>query len=420
MKPRKLVWRWAVVGVVAASTIGTCAWAAVKRAVHAQKRTVRFEILHNFTGGRDGSYPYGRLIVDRQGNLYGTTSHGGRHAVGTVFELSQNGGGDWRRKVLHAFGSHSGDGAYGYDQLIFDQRGNLYSTTGGGGAHGGGSVFELLPDGRGGWKERVIHSFGDAYGEQLPGGLIFDKSGNLYGRSPSGSGGGCTYGCGSVWELSPNGNGGWKFATLQKFDSSNGANPWGDLNIDASGELWGTTSNGGTYGYGVVFELTPNGSGGWIYNVIHNFNSTDGAYPAYGRLVFGKKGHVFGTTEIGGTNDTGTVFTLIPGAGGSYNFTSIYSFGPELNGDGNFPCGGLRFDKAGHLYGTTTLGGSENSGTVFELVHGGDGWTETVLHSFADGSDPYIGVTTDEKGHFYGTTTGGGSDQVGTVFEITP
>ena len=141
-----------------------------------------------------------------------------------------------------------------------------------------------------------------------------------------------------------------------------------------------------------------------------------------GRLVFGKKGHVFGPTSEGGTgNITGTVFTLIPTAGGSYNFTTIYNFGDVGSGDADYPIGGLRFDELGHLYGTSAYGGSFDWGTVFELVHRKGSWTETVLHSFDKfATTPSSGVTTDGKGHFFGTTLYGGANNAGTVFEITP
>ncbi len=430
MKPRKVPFPWVFILTLVLLTAVLAA-----AAVHGRKRAIGFKTLHVFTGASDGdgNSPTGRPILDRKGNLYGTTEYGGANDTGTVFELSPNGSSlGWTEKVLYSFEADGGNECNRpLEQLIFDKHGNLYGAAPGP-YWGAGCVFELSPNRSGGWTETMLYLFtGGSDGGNPGGSLIMDKAGNLYGVASDGGGGvGCSgYGCGTVWELSPNGSGGWNFTTLHVFDGVDGDYPIGGLNRDSSGNLWGKTAARSYGENGVVFELTRNGGGTWTFHLIHTFSGTGGRAPGYGRLVFGKHGHVFGTTEEGGTNGHGTIFVLIPTGGDSYKLTDIYNFG-GYNQDGIFPDAGLRFDKAGHLYGTTQFGGWHNYyGTVFELIHSSSGWTETILHSFDffdDGAYPVAGVNADRKGHFYGTTSEGGGGGgcrrygCGTVYEITP
>jgi uncharacterized repeat protein (TIGR03803 family) len=352
---------------------------------------------------------------------------------------------NWHEKVLHSF--NGTDGWSPEAGLIFDAAGNLYGTTeyggtgGNCGAYGCGTVFELTPNGSGGWTETVLYSFcpqtGCTDGANPAAGLIFDAAGNLYGTTEYAG----AYNSGTVFELTPNGSGGWTETVLYSFCSqancTDGYGPLAGLIFDASGNLYGTTRDGGAYGYGTVFELTPTGGGGWTETVLHSFNQngTDGAYP-YAGLTFDTAGNLYGTTAYGGPYDyfgghPGTVFELTPTAGGGWTETVLYSFCSQANcADGLNPYAGLIFDSAGNLYGTTPVGG-QGHGTVFELTPtAGGGWTEQVLLNFngTDGNYPTAGLIFDAAGNLYGTTYEGGSwtgcsdgpNGCGTVFELTP
>ncbi|MGA2905131.1 MAG: choice-of-anchor tandem repeat GloVer-containing protein [Candidatus Korobacteraceae bacterium] len=378
------------------------------------------KVLHSFGSiNNDGAGPYAGLIFDAAGNLYGTTGYGGTYNVGTVFELTPNGSGGWTEQVLHSFGSINNDGAGPYAGLIFDAAGNLYGTTTSGGTYSDGTVFKLTPTTGGGWTEQVLHNFnGDGYDPRA--GLIFDATGNLYGMTEGGNG---DYPDGTVFELTPTAGEGWTAKVLHGFNGADGLYPWlGSLIFDGAGDLYGTTLEGGTYGAGVVFELMPAAGGSWTETVLHSFNDngTDGALPAAG-LIFDAAGNLYGTTNAGGTYDAGTVFKLAPTGDGSWTETVLHNFG---NGtDGALPAAGLIFDAAGNLYGTTEVGGFYGDGTVFELTpNGSGGWTEQVLFSFnlADGWYPYAGLILDAAGNLYGTTYTGGTYTYGTVFELTP
>jgi uncharacterized repeat protein (TIGR03803 family) len=385
----------------------------------------REKVLHSFGSGADGKQPdYGGLILDGAGNLYGATEYGGAHGCGTVFELSPSEGGGWTETVLHSFNNNGTDGWYPLTGLIFDAAGNLYGTTLYG--QGYGAVFELSPSEGGGWTEKVLYNFTGAYNGRYANGLTFDSAGNLYGTT---SGGGlyCSLygGCGTVFELSPTGGGSVTERVLHSFGSgTDGSTPSAPLIFDAAGNLYGTTNAGGAAGgEGTVFELSPTGGGNWTETVLYSFGPLpDGAEPWTGALTFDSAGNLYGTTAAGGTNRDGTVFELSPTAGGGWTEQVLHDFG---NGtDGFEPFGGLIIDAAGNLYGTTTQGGLEGEGTVFELAPSGGGWTETLLYSFVnngtDGTYPLAGLTFDSAGNLYGTTGLSGTNGYGTAFELTP
>ncbi|MGB8886055.1 MAG: choice-of-anchor tandem repeat GloVer-containing protein [Candidatus Korobacteraceae bacterium] len=382
-------------------------------------------ILHSFNyNGADGANPYASLIFDHAGNLYGTTSYGGIHYVGAVFELSPNGSGGWTETILHSFNFNGTDGYYPYAGLISDAAGNLYSTTYYGGRYTVGTMFELSPNGSGGWTEKTPYSFdyNGTDGAYPEAGLISDAAGNFYGTTSSGG----IYDAGTVFELSPNGSGGYTHKLLYSFgNGTDGSYPYAGLVLDGSGNLYGTTSYGGIhYYYGTVFELSPNGSGGWTETLLHsfNYNGSDGAYP-YAGLIRDGSGNLYGTTESGGIHGYGTVFEFTPNGSGGWTETILHSFNYNT-GDGNYPQAGLILDGAGNLYGTTESGGIHGYGTVFELSPHGGSWTETVLRSFndngADAYEPEAGLTLDGTGNLYGTTPYGGIHDEGAVFELTP
>ncbi len=391
-----------------------------------------FKVLYSFSGGNDGGGAWGSVVMDKQGNLYGTTSGGGAFGYGTVFELSPNSDGTWSETVLHSFMLNDPDGSNPQSTLIFDSAGNLYGIALTGGQHNSGTVFELIPS-AGGWSFQLLYAFGayrgDAGGPK--GGLLMGGQGNLFG-----AGGGGAIGPGAAFELSP--GSGWTESVIYSFGASKGIGGIGlstGLTLDAKGNLYGTTleggdfSCGGGYGCGTAFKLVPGSSGSLTEIVLHTFTGppSDGQNPGYGRLFYDGKGHVYGTTQVGGGTGCyvgggcGTVYELTQGPKG-WKEILIHEFG---NGnEGAYPVSGLIFDGAGSAYGTTAAGGSACScGAVFKLTPTTSGhWKYTLLHAFqgADGSGPSAEVILDGNGNLYGTTATGGTGGAGVVFEITP
>jgi uncharacterized repeat protein (TIGR03803 family) len=340
-------------------------------------------VLHDFAWGKSGSVPYSGLIFDSSGNLYGTTFEGGRgsclfRACGVVFELTPTTSGRWQETVLYAFSGRD-DGGSPYAGLIFDSAGNLYGTTVLGGSHGLGVVFELLPTSSGTWKEKVLHSFtGGKDGSQPSGGLIFDNTGNLYGDTTRGGyGPGCGgYGCGVVFKLTPTSHGKWRETVLYSFKGAkDGAMPSGSsLIFDSTGSLYGTTGGdaegcGGYGGCGVVFKLSPTSDGRWKETVLHTFTGgADGAL-AGPALTLDSTGNVYGTAYNGGISNCaygcGVAFKLTSTSNGEWNESVLHSF--TGGNDGGNPASGLIFDSKGSLYGSTTTGGTDGWGGIFEL-----------------------------------------------------
>jgi len=381
------------------------------------------QILYSFSKGADGGLPLAGLVMDGAGNLYGTTWVGGTSGYGVVFELSPGAGGDWTQTVLHSF-TGGKDGGLPLAGLIIDGAGNLYGTTQQGGSKGHGTAFEMIPGAGGKWKEKVLHSFGRKDGSDPAAALIMDAAGNLYGTAPEG--GSKEYG--AVFMLMPpvKGSTKWTVKTLHSFNNNqkDGYAPLASLVMDASGNLYGTASQGGKNGAGVVFQMTPNGDGTWSEQIIHSFdsgNGKDGSLSTSG-LLLDAAGNLYGTTEDGGKDRFyGVAFELTPDVGGKWNETILRTF--DDGKGGGEPNASLIMDANGNLYGTTTTGG--NAGVAFELTQGANGkWKETVLHTFKHGKDgaaPYAGLVFDSKGNLYGTTKlGGGTADSGTVFEITP
>jgi len=279
-------------------------------------------VLYDFMGGSDGSEPTQgtNVIFDQMGNIYGTTVSGGAYGHGTVYKLTRSGGG-WRESVIHTFGG-PGDGAQPMHSVIFDTSGNLYGTTLSGGANNNGAVFQLVQSGSG-WTENILVSFSlsGSAGAIPYAGLLIDHSGNLYGatsanasggRPPFGYGGG-----GAVFELIPS-DGGWTLKVLYNFSDPGGGyhcGPYGNLVMDAAGNLYGTTYSDGAYGYGSVFKLTP-ASGQWTYTSLHDFCSdgwpcSDGQLPS-GDLTMDANGNFYDTASRGGTSTYGVVWKITP------------------------------------------------------------------------------------------------------------
>ena len=382
-------------------------------------------VLHTFEF-TDGSEPQAGLVADSAGNLYGTTTVGGSGHVGTVFELSPDGQGGWTYNEIY-----TGVGGVG---IAIDNRDNLYISV----DIAAGGIVELSPGPNGTWVESNSYGFTGTYdGSDPVAPVIFDANGNVYGTALNGGG----YGVGTVFELVPVGNQ-WLERTLHTFTGGlDGAYPEGSLIMDREGNLYGTTSGGGTgYQRGVVFKLHPTASG-WKETVLYSFSggATDGANPT-GNLIFDRAGNLYGTTAGGfnsvpGQYGTGGVYQLTPKG----LITWLYQF--TGGADGGTPGNGLAFDPEGNLYGTTVFGGDTTDnycsdgvggcGVVYELTpsnsNGTTAWTESVLHSFTSGSDgdsssatPYL----DLAGNVYVTSFGGGdtygSHGDGTVLEMKP
>jgi len=390
----------------------------------------------------DGYYPMGGLVVDSSGNLFGTTAEGSDtlcdlaevYGCGIVYELVKSSNG-YSEKVLYSFGSSSpaSDGASPQAGLIMDAAGNLYGTTPYGGSpnclvdigvDGCGTVFELVMSSTG-YTENVLYTFTGPDGATPYAGLTMDSSGNLYGTTYNG--GACEHG--TVFELVKS-SGGYTKKVLYSFGctSTDGWYPYAGVTIDAVGNLYGTTESAGASGYGMVFELV-NSSGTYVEKVLYSFGgtATDGAYPV-AALLMDASGNLYGTTSQGGAYGKGTVFQLV-NSSGTYMEKVLYSFGGTAV-DGNDPIASLLLDASGNLYGTTKLGGSTTAcggsgcGTAFELVNSSGSYAERLLHSFSggsDGSNPAAALIMDSSGNLYSTTEVGGSSlQGGTVFTINP
>jgi len=363
-----------------------------------------FTLLYTFTSGADGGDPIGGLIMDPQGNLYGTTAEGGNpacpHGCGTVFKLDPAG----HETVLYSFAGM--DGEYPRASLLRDAQGNLYGTTASGGAAGWGTVFKVDPSG----TETVLYSFTGAGDGGSPGlgALIMDAQGNLYGTTQAG--GAC---CGTVFKVDVTGS----ESVLYSFTGTGGDGtlPTGGLVRDAAGNLYGTTEGGGQYGgpygYGTVFKIDTTGK----ETVLHSFNLTDG-YDPWAGLMFDAQGNLYGTTRGGSpgvAGGPGVVFKLSKKG----SETVLHRFSRPHDGHG--PTGGVVRDQQGNVYGTTSYGGLWNCGTVFQVDKYGK---EKLLYTFIGGSDgasPYAGLVQDAQGNLYGTTTGVFGTG-GTVFKITP
>jgi uncharacterized repeat protein (TIGR03803 family) len=360
-------------------------------AMHAQN----YNLLYSIQCGADGSYPFGSVIRDSDGNLYATTIG---KPNGAAFKVSSTGA----LTVLHDFIS-TPDGSQPGAGLISGLKGYLFGTTFAGGASGyAGTIFEVTASGT---QYSILHSFIGVDGAFPWGTLTRDASGNLYGTTYAGG----KYDEGTVFELSSAGT----LTMLHSFGfSTDGQFPYAGLVRDVNGNMYGTTSAGGTQGLGTVYKIDSAGA----ETVLYNFAGTpDGRFPHAG-VTRDSEGSLYGTTELGGAFDNGTVFKLDSNGQESV----LFSFSGKR--DGGIPVGGLVEDSKGDLYGTTSLGGSkqcnsEGCGTIFEINPLGK---EKVLHTFSgtDGMNPYATLLR-SGGSLYGTTAFGGMYGCGTIFQLT-
>ena len=379
---------------------------------------VSAQTLTTLTNLSYGEFPWGRLVVDANGNLFGTTGAGGAYGDGTVFEIAKTSSG-YSSAPITLVEFDDVNGSFPEAALIVDANGNLFGTTSAGGAYGDGTVFEIARTASGyASTPTTLVSFDDIHGSFPLAGLIADANGNLFGTTNAGG----LYGDGTVFEIAKTSSG---YAstptTLVSFDNTNGAFPLAGLVADANGNLFGTTVAGGVYGDGTVFEIARTSSGyASTPTTLVNFDYTNGAFPE-AALIVDANGNLFGTTEAGGAHGFGTVFE-IANSGGVYASTPITLFDFD-NANGAFPLASLLIDANGNLFGTTKYGGAYGAGTVFEIANSGGVYasTPTTLVSFngTDGSHAVAGLITDTSGNLFGTTVDGGSTNTGTVFAIT-
>jgi uncharacterized repeat protein (TIGR03803 family) len=331
-------------------------------------------------------------------------------------------------KTLHDFYVHGNDGSSLYSSLAFDPVGNAYGTSVGGGAFNNGTVYKLTPTATGPWTETILYSFkgGTQDGSGTHATPVFDRAGNLYGATIAGgltNTKACGGGCGLVFKLSPPTNGGttWTETILHRFTGgADGGVSFAGVIIDAKGNLFGATTAGGSKGAGTVYKLTHTSSG-WKETVLYNFGGKpDGASP-WATPTLDSAGNLYGTTYEGGSSNNGTVYKLTKGSSGTWTEQILCSFQGGTDGDQLFA--GVVLDQAGNLYGATSGGGTQNVGTAFEL-NSSTGWTKTILHQFlglfyGDGANPN-GLVFDAGGNLYGTSVGGGQFNPGTIFKLSP
>ena len=339
-----------------------------------------YKIIHSFGSGADGQTPNAQLIVDSNGDLYGDTYSGGTKGFGTIFRMHRKATGGWTEKVIYNF-TGGNDGANPQASLAFDVAGDLYGTASGGGIVS--SACTILA------------------------------------------------GCGTVFKLTPHPNDHWAETTIYQFmGTPDGWFPLGGLVVAADGALYGTTDGGGVNNFGTVYVLTK-AHGVWSEQILHSFNldGTDGIFPVVG-LTVDAKGNLYGPAINGGSTlsgcggaGCGVIFEFV-----APNWTEkiLYSF--TGGDDGGGPATNLILHGSGKLYSTGAYGGTSadgcgglGCGVVFELKPNGSGWSEVTLHNFGRGSDgslPYGGVVFGADGNLYGTTYLGGAQDLGVVYKL--
>ena len=314
--------------------------------------------LYSLKGGSDGAGPaFGSLAIGPGHRFFGTTEGGGN--FGTVFDVWRpaNNSLPWKESVVHSFGTGT-DGAQPIGGVVFDSAGNFYGTTSLGGDTGNGAVFEVKRSGNK-WIESVIYSFKggtDAFNPVA--GVTLGAHGVIYGTTSFGG----KDGDGTVYRLQRSGSH-WKETILYSFKGGNdGQHPVGGVILDSAGNLYGSTFQGGANGGGTVYRLS-HSSKGWKLTTGYSFNPGFGG--PYNKLTLDASGNIYGTTNGDGANNAGSVFKLRP-KNGAWEFTDLYDFTDGT--DGGLPYGALVLDAQGNIFGTAVVGGTDNQGVVFEII----------------------------------------------------
>lgn len=379
------------------SLIGVALWLCLSGS---QLAAQSFTTLINFDG-TDGANSTAGLVLATDGNFYGTTSAGGAHSNGSVFRISPSGA----LTTLYSFCSKSAcsDGYDPLGALIQATDGNLYGTT------ESGSVFKISLSGS-------FTMLGGTGAQSPSAALVQGKDGNFYGTNARGGANTCTLrpgyrvSCGTVFKITPSGT----VTTLTSFTQANGFYSESPLVQATDGNFYGTTSHGGANypGFGTIFRITPTGT----LTVLHSFDGTDGELCQAG-LLQGTDGNLYGTTSFGGSNAGfgGTVFKITLAG----TFTTLHSFG---SGDGTGPSAALIQATDGNFYGTTSGYGVSNTGTIFKITPAG---SLSTLFTFdgTDGELPFSSLVEGVNGDLYGTTEFGAStacsEGCGTVFSLS-
>ena len=384
-----------------------------------------FTVLHAFTGGPDGSGPYADVTLDASGNLYGTTSGTGGSGAGTVFRLRQIDG-SWILDTLYSF-SGGEDGAFPYSGVTIAHDGTLYGATSAGGGipcndpYGCGTIFHLSPPpnvprtATFPWNETVLYRFtGEDDGQNPEGGsLTLDAAGNLYGTAIGGQ-----FNDGVVFEVSHSQSGWTESVLYAAHDLTDGERPNAGVVFDRSGNIYGVMGIGGDSGGGVVYELSLSGSQ-WTEQTIYNIRGGQYGSGPEGQLIIDSSGHLYGTTCCAGPDGSGTVFEMFED-NGNWGYSVLWGFLCLPAGSCDGPDSKVVMDAAGNLYGTTVTGGIYNCGTAYKLTYSSGGWQHSTLHDFTGGSDGCQlrgAVAVDANGNVYGTTVSGGQGH-GVVFQI--
>jgi uncharacterized repeat protein (TIGR03803 family) len=372
-----------------------------------------YSVLTSFDA-TNGLNPYATPHTDKLGNVFGTTSNGGNPNCGVVYELVNNGGGSYTNETLYNFTGED-DGCIPSGGVVMDSEGNLYGTTETDGGYSYGEVYELVNHG-GSYTLEVIHATTKGRDGIGPMGDLVMFKGSLYGVTMQGGGAPChAGGCGTVYRLTKSG-GKWVETVLHKFNyRGDGYYPLAGVNLDSDGNIYGTTERGGGFGKGTVFRLS---SGTYKETILYSFHGeADGCYPWSG-VVRDSAGNLYGTAA-GCPGNAGTVYQL-KRSGRKYEFSVILTFDRSNGEDPIEQAGHLGLDSAGNVYGTAYGGGAYGYGTVFKLDAGSFIYTD--LHDFnkngTDGYWPQGGVSMDSRGNLYGTTLNGGSNGDGTVWQI--
>ena len=361
----------------------------------ASGQTIADSILLQFGPGIRGYNPSSGVLIDSSGDLFGLVEEGGAYGYGGIWEIAAPG----FYNDFYDFQGATGDGANPVGTIAIDAHGSLYGVSNYGGANYDGMVWEVYPF----EVDTNLHSFkypGDGYDPQ--GGVAFDTSGNLYGTTESGG----ANDRGIIWEITAGGT----YKDLHDFNTSDGAFPMGGVATDTAGNVYGTTSYGGALGSGGnVWEITSSG----VFKDLHDFGGPTDGYEPEGGIGIDASGNLYGTASEGGTYGDGIIWEI-----SATGYRKLHDFGAAQ--DGQLPFGKVTIDAAGDLFGTTRYGGSTNSsGTIWEIPFLG---SYQKIHDFGVGTDgvqPQDDVAVDTAGNLYGTTISGGPDSYGTVWEIS-
>lgn len=379
-----------------------------------------YQDLHDFAGGADGDTATSDLMADRQGRLYGTTYYGGTFGDGTLFRvtLPTSKTGPAKIEILHSF--QPAEGVTPIGGVVIGTDGGLYGATNTGGAHNAGTIYRVDPAN---FTATVLHDFNPgatpADGSAPHGGLAAGPGGLLYGTTAAGG----PLGYGTVFAISPKGDT-VAYSVIHAFGAGDdGDNPYGRLAVSGN-NLFGTSVFGGPNSFGVAFQLTLTKKGAWAETGLYEFGSqtNDAIFPPDG-LALAKSGLLYGCAQ-GGSLGHGAAYQITPAKGGAkLQETVIYSFGGNSGDPADGGACSIAADKTGRLVGVSSGGGTNNTGTVFTLTPSGGTWTLAVPYSFGIQSNgdavlPNARVIGVKQGYYVGTAPSGGADNKGVVYRV--